>query len=158
MPPIRANFPRFSLYIHPPSPFLEPLRDLLQSYTAQYPALRRILPFLDLWLRSHGITPDQMSESCLALMVIAYMQAKLGAEDIQRSLKPKSSGQDGVFWIERPSNPKRTGASALLWCDLRIWSKGVSSSSLKALSMGEMIHGFFRYVRTVAAKPLAVVG
>lgn len=148
VPPIRSSFRHFSVYIHPPSPFLEPLRDLLQSYRIHYPALSKILPFLNLWLRSHGITPDEISESCLALMVIAYLQVELGMQDIQRLLEVKATGPHGVHWIERRSDPKSKAAVASLWCDLRVSTKAVTARSLETTSMGQVLHGFFRSARS----------
>lgn len=147
MPPIACTFQDMPLSVYPPSPTIEALNDLLRAYTSYFPMLQTILPLLSLWTRSHDITTSEMTEPCLALMVIAFLQECFELEDLQSFLPvlSKHPRSHHIDWIERPIKAKRGSTPTLVCCDLRIPQRNMPPEHvLRSVTMGHVLWEFFR--------------
>lgn len=82
VPPVTVNDGR-NLALHPPSPFHQPLRDLLSAYTHSYESLKTIIPLLDLWVHSHGVSRRELTPNCLALMLLGCLQDQKAIATLQ---------------------------------------------------------------------------
>lgn len=145
VPPIVSCFDNLRFLVHPPSPFLEPLSDLLDAYTGSFPMLAKILPFLNLWLRSLDIPASEFTESCLALMVIAFLRARFEIPDLQAMLYDEPHGTFDFLLGVRPIFTMKSNGIPPLRCDLRIpRSRMPRNYTLESLSMGSILYGFFK--------------
>lgn len=144
VPPIPAKYKDLPLCIHPPSPFIKRLRDLLFLYTCYFPMLDKLLPFLILWLRSHGITSVEISEAALTLMVIAYLRVHFDVPDLQIIFNDISSEPR---WMERAlclkvDSSRLQARNGIGFQKLQMPPR----HPLRYATMGKILHSFFRYV------------
>ncbi|KIO31300.1 hypothetical protein M407DRAFT_19678 [Tulasnella calospora MUT 4182] len=134
--PVECTIEGVEFDLFPPSPLHAALNALLSAYRWHYQPLHALVPFFDLWLRSWDVEPEEVTPACLALLVLTYLGTEYEMQDLTKGLD---------------HNPMRRGVAhyasdMVMYAEKGLMSNYRLSDRLSRAPIGEIIHGFFKFL------------